>query len=187
MSIDLSDTIAALRATLAQCDAEISRLDVTRAALRAALAAPVPTAADAPAEQPHQATPKMHPPKPVKERRTRSSSIDYAAVAAWINQAKAEGTYSQAALADAFGRPVSSVKNWPGVCRSMGLLDAEPRATTEPITRVPFSEQVARDAVAGPAVGKSPWTPHTPAPARPSVAPTLKVSVGDARAMLDEG
>lgn len=186
MSIDLSDAIAALRATLAQCDAEISRLDAARVALRSALAALVPTAADVPAEQPRQATPKARPPKPVKERRTRSSSIDYAAVAAWINKAKAEGTYSQAALAEAFGSRLSIVKNWSGVCRSMGLLDAEPRATTEPITRAPFSEQVARDAVAGPAVGKPPWTPHTPTPAQPSVAPTLKVSVGDARAMLDE-
>lgn len=52
-----------------------------------------------------------------------SGKYDWPKIAAWINQAKADGTYSQDALGRAFGVPKSTAKNWAGTCRDLGLLD----------------------------------------------------------------
>lgn len=52
---------------------------------------------------------------------------DYTEIADWINQAKANGKYSQEALAGRFGVSISTAKNWFTRCRQLGLLNQPPR------------------------------------------------------------
>lgn len=87
-----------------------------------------------------------------------STGRDYGPIAAWINAAKADGTYSQAALAAHFGESLSTVKNWVVACKQRGLL-------TNP-TPSPVEAKAARDAAKA-----------EPAPAGP---------VADALAILDQ-
>lgn len=77
--------------------------------------------------------------KPVAKKQHRNGKVDYEAVAKWINEHKANGTYSVVGLADAFGMPTSTVKNWAGTCKQRGLLTDEVAASlnTAKVTHAP--------------------------------------------------
>lgn len=64
--------------------------------------------------------------------RPRGQGMDYGPIAAWINAAKADGTYSLGALAARFGVAETAAKNYVSRCRKFGLLDAAPDAVGAP-------------------------------------------------------
>ena len=115
----------------------------------------------------------------------RKTKHNYPAIAAWIIKHKAAGTYSLKAMAAAFNVHENKVANWPGECRRRGLLDNV--VALGPITKGSFDQQAARDAAAGPSMGKvRGLTSRAPSqiPA-PTVQPAGRgFSIDDATAVL---
>lgn len=135
---------------LADVQARLARIITALAALEPdAPAAPPPAApaAAAPAKRPAR-TGKTRNEEP--ERKPRST-VDYPAIAAWINQSKQDGSYSDKALAAHFGVTLSAARNYVTKCRKLGLLRApkssSSAATTTPAAATPVS-------AAGPATPK---------------------------------
>jgi hypothetical protein len=102
---------------------ELAELDVRRERLRSAIAALEP---DLPA--PPERTPRptlVPPPKrtPRKPRPATAAIPDYHEIAAVILQAQADNRRPVTALAEYFGAPTSTTKNWVPKVRKLGLLD----------------------------------------------------------------
>lgn len=71
--------------------------------------------------------------KPAKKTGGRKSTAhDYLAIAKWINEHRAAGTYSRAALAKEFRVPQTTAQNFPTVCRNLGLLEDQPATASTP-------------------------------------------------------
>lgn len=145
----LDEAAADLRAQIAALSDELAIVVTARAALSPATPEPAVKAAPV-------APVKAAAPKRAANHGKRGKSIDYQPIAAWINGAKANGTYSLEALAKAFDADVSRAKNWPGVCRSMGLLGvpaappvavvAAPAPAPAPVTDGPQPSALAKHA-----------------------------------------
>lgn len=181
-----------LREAIDAIDQDVEQALADRARLAAALAVlegGTPTVAPAPPAPP--AAPKQ--PKARKAptgRPGRKPTLDYNAIAEWINRTRRDGSYSLAALADHFGTTVGTAKNWPLRCAQRGLLDPiDAKATNEPITKMPVNEEAARAAAAAQYPDSDPrktatgYQPPTLRPATP--AATVPFSIDDARAALD--
>jgi len=113
---------------------EIGRIDIAINALSGAdggqvVAVPLETAK--PEREVRTAAPKKAPVKKAVKAPGRVATVDYSAVATWMNDTKAAGTYNQKAGAAHFGVPLSTFKNWSAKCGQMGLLNAAPVAPVE--------------------------------------------------------
>jgi hypothetical protein len=51
----------------------------------------------------------------------KNAKRDYPAIAAWLRQARADGSYSLKGLAEAFDSTVDNAKNWDAACRDRNL------------------------------------------------------------------
>ena len=51
----------------------------------------------------------------------KNAKRDYPAIAAWLRQARADGSYSLKGLAEAFDSTVANAKNWDAACRDRNL------------------------------------------------------------------
>lgn len=179
-----------LRDAIDAIDQDVEQALADRARLAAALHAlegdaPAPPAPVAP---PKDATKKAR--KPPTGRPGCKPTPDYPAIAAWINRTRANGTYTQAELAKAFGVPLTTSKNYVTKCRKLGLLDPiDAKATNEPITKMPVNEEAARAAAAAQYPGNDPRksaTGYQPPAPRPTTPPaTVPFGLDDARRALE--
>ena len=153
----------------------------------ASSAAPKPelpqVAADAPVSAPATEPAGQRPTPP---RAPRAGSVVYEEVAAWIISARAVGEYSLVNLAKAFDRPESAVKNWPGKCRQLGLLEAAPAGPTAPPAPAASNRAKLLGALAAaPALPPVALPIATAAPARPATA--TGVSLDEVAAVVAAG
>lgn len=85
-----------------------------------------PPAPPPPSRAPEPARPAAAKAKPPAAKRAKTmSNPDYPAIAAVILEARAAGKPVATALVDRFGAPMSTVKNWMGKCRQLGLTDGD--------------------------------------------------------------
>lgn len=159
---------------------EAATKTVFTAANPAVVNLPVNGVAPAPKAKATPVGPKLATRKKAATSGRKVDTEHWAAVAAWIVAAKVDGRYSLPALAEAFDTTTSTVSNWPGRCRQLGHdIDHLPTTpapatsfTAEPITKGEFDEQAARDAVAGPPVGRVlPMHNGRPAGSAPAAPP----------------
>lgn len=193
--------IAALKEAHAEALSEVADAAARATRIAKAIAELEGEATDALAAPP---TPPPNATRPIKpkaaskkgatsRRGGRVPTVDYPAIADWINKAKATGNYSVAGLAGRFGVSEAAAKNYIGRCRQQGLLEADKSWTGEPITKTPVDHQAARDAAADVAAPKqgvggasAPWQPATHASPAPATQPTLKITPEQAAALIDD-
>lgn len=216
--VDLEPPASAAPAEIGPADPELdrlldeemriaTRLDIERKApAEPTPAAPVPTAAPAPAGDP---TSEPGPPA----RHELNTVPDYVEVARVVNRARREGEVTKRAVCVHFSVKATTAANWLTKCRNLGLLveptaPTEPTApvdqgpvevddtpwTAEPISRGSFDADAAREAAAvsmtgtGGPIPDAALVPSRPTPAPPAerpINPTRVWTVDDATALIE--
>lgn len=90
-------------------------------------------------------------------KRTKNAKHDWDAIGEIARIAQAAGQPIGRTLAEELGVNMTTANWMVKRCRELGHIAGSQRFTKEPMTREPFDPQKARDAAAGPKVGKVEW------------------------------